>query len=166
MSIVISQRKTGTKTREHFYSILCMLFNSLTSSRGTRASSSESSILRFFFLGFSFFHSDRPIQYQETHSTLNEKKEGEGWGWPKKQTAVIKHRIVFFKVSFPYKDRLRTRAQLSRVVYKAGCWDCQDFFTGKTKRSGLQDRKTEHFKAITSSNHQLLKTMWGQLVIT
>ena len=78
----------------------------------------------------------------------------------------MKHRIVFFKVYFPYKDRLRTRAQLSRVVYKAGCWDCQDFFIGKTKRSGLHDRKTEHFKAITSSNHQLLKTMCGQLVIT
>ena len=99
----------------------------------------------FFFSGFSFF-SIRPTQYQETVKG----------GWPEKQTAVIKHRIVFFKVSFPYKDRLRTRAQLSRVVYKANCWDCQDFYIGKTKRSGLHYRKTELFKAITSSNHQLL----------
>ena len=34
----------------------------------------------------------------------------------------------------------------SRVVYKASCWDCQDFYyTDKTKQR-LHDRKTEHFK--------------------
>ena len=54
-------------------------------------------------------------------------------------------------VSFPYKDRL--------VVGTAR-------ISCKTKRSRLHDRKTEHFKAITSSNHQLLKCMCGQLVIT
>ena len=32
------------------------------------------------------------------------------------------------------------------------CWDCQDFYIGKTKRR-LHDRKTEHFKGITSSCH-------------
>ena len=32
------------------------------------------------------------------------------------------------------------------------CWDCQDFYIGKTKRR-LHDRKTEHFKAITSTLH-------------
>ena len=38
-------------------------------------------------------------------------------------------------------------AQMSRVVYKASrCWDCQDFYIGKTKRR-LHDRKTEHFKS-------------------
>ena len=31
-------------------------------------------------------------------------------------------------------------------------WDCQDFYIGKTKRR-LHDRKTEHFKAITSGCH-------------
>ena len=31
--------------------------------------------LWFSFLGF-FFQSDRPTQYQETHSTVNEKKGG------------------------------------------------------------------------------------------
>ena len=34
---------------------------------------------------------------------------------------------------------------MSRVVYKASCWDCQDFYyTGKTKQR-LHDRKMEHF---------------------
>ena len=34
--------------------------------------------LLVIFLFSFFFQSDRPIQYQETHSTLNEKK----WRWP------------------------------------------------------------------------------------
>ena len=42
------------------------------------------------------------------------------------------------------------RSQLSKVVYKASCLDCQDFYIGKTKRR-LHDRKTEHFKGITST---------------
>ena len=58
------------------------------------------------------------------------------------------HRIKSF---FPYKDRIN-RSQMSKVVYKASCWDCQDFYIGKTKRR-LHDRKTEHFKAITSNCH-------------
>ena len=37
-------------------------------------------------------------------------------------------------------------------VYKASCWDCQDFCFEKPKRR-LHDRKTEHFKAIMSSCH-------------
>ena len=36
------------------------------------------------------------------------------------------------------------RSQLSKVVCKASCWDCQDFYIGKTKRR-LHDRKSEHF---------------------
>jgi len=36
------------------------------------------------------------------------------------------------KSLFPYKDRI-TRSQLSKVVYKASCWDCQDFYIGKNK---------------------------------
>ena len=35
-----------------------------------------------------------------------------------------------------------------KVVYKAGCWDCDSFYVEKTKRR-LHDRKTEHFKALT-----------------
>ena len=65
-------------------------------------------------------------------------------------------RVIFqsayrIKSLFPYKDRIN-RSQLSKVVYKASCWDCQDFYIGKTKRR-LHDRKTEHFKSITSSCH-------------
>ena len=35
-------------------------------------------------------------------------------------------------------------------MYKASCWDCDDFYIGKTRRR-LHDRKTEHFKALTKS---------------
>ena len=55
------------------------------------------------------------------------------------------------KSFFPYKDMIN-RSQMSKVVYKASCWYCQDFYIGKTKR-GLHDRKTEHFKGITSTCH-------------
>ena len=41
---------------------------------------------------------------------------------------------------------------MSKVVYKASCRDCQDSYTGKTKRR-LHGRKTEHFKGITSTCH-------------
>ena len=52
---------------------------------------------------------------------------------------------------FPYKDRLN-RSLMSKVVYKASCWDCDDFYIGKTKRR-LHDRKTEHFKALAKNCH-------------
>ena len=52
---------------------------------------------------------------------------------------------------FPYKDRLN-RSQRSKVVYKAVCWNCDEFCIGKTKRR-LHDRKTEHFKALAKSDH-------------
>ena len=45
-----------------------------------------------------------------------------------------------------------SRSQRSKVVYKAGCWDCDSFYVGKTKRR-LHDRKTEHFKAFTQGCH-------------
>ena len=41
---------------------------------------------------------------------------------------------------------------MSKVVYRASCWNCDDFYIGKTKRR-LHDRKTEHFKALTKSCH-------------
>ena len=54
---------------------------------------------------------------------------------------------------FLYKERIN-RSQMSKVVCKASCWDCQDLYIGKTK-SRLHDRKTEHFiKAITSNCHE------------
>ena len=36
---------------------------------------------------------------------------------------------------------------MSKVVYKASCWDCQDFYIGKTKR-----RLHDH---VTSTGHNL-----------
>ena len=35
-------------------------------------------------------------------------------------------------------------------MYKASCWDCDDFYIGKTKHR-LHDRKTEHFKALSKN---------------
>ena len=55
------------------------------------------------------------------------------------------------KSFFPYKDRLN-RSLRSKVVYKASCWDCDNCYIGKTKRR-LHDRKTEHFRALTSNCH-------------
>ena len=54
------------------------------------------------------------------------------------------------KSFFPYRDRLNC-SQKSKVIYKAGCWDCSDFYIGKTKRR-LHDRKTEHFRALTKND--------------
>ena len=38
----------------------------------------------------------------------------------------------------------------SKVVYKASCWDCDDFYISKTNRR-LHDRKTEHCKALSTN---------------
>ena len=35
-------------------------------------------------------------------------------------------------------------------MYKASCWDCDDFYIGKTKRR-LHERKTDHFKALSKN---------------
>ena len=51
-----------------------------------------------------------------------------------------------------YKDKLAPSFR-SKVVYRANCWDCNDFYIGKTKRR-LRDRKTEHFKALTTNCHE------------
>ena len=54
---------------------------------------------------------------------------------------------------FPHKDRLsRSQLQMSKIIYKAGCWDCNKFYIGKKKRR-LHGRKTEHFKALTKSEN-------------
>ena len=64
---------------------------------------------------------------------------------------VIFNNTCRVKSFFPYKDRF-SRSQISKVVYKAGCWDCDSFYVGNTKRR-LHDRKTEHFKALTQDCH-------------
>ena len=50
-----------------------------------------------------------------------------------------------------YNDRLN-RSQRSKVIYKACCWNCNDFYIGKTKRR-LHNRKTELFKSLTKNDH-------------
>ena len=55
------------------------------------------------------------------------------------------------KSFFPFKD-LFNRSQLSKVSYKASCWDCNDFYIGKTKRK-FHDPKTKHFKALSKHDH-------------
>ena len=49
-----------------------------------------------------------------------------------------------------FRNTHRINSLLSKVVYKASCWDCDDFYIGKTKRR-LHDRKTEHFKALSEN---------------
>ena len=66
---------------------------------------------------------------------------------------IFRNTVLFSETQsfFLYKDKLN-RSLRSKVVYKASCWDCDDCYIGKTKRR-LYDRKTEHFKALTSNGH-------------
>ena len=48
-----------------------------------------------FFLGF-FFQSDRPTQYQETHSTVNEEKKG-GWPYQRRMHAFNLAKLFFLR---------------------------------------------------------------------
>ena len=45
------------------------------------------------------------------------------------------------------KDKLN-RPQMSEVVHKASCWDCQECYIRKAK-GRLQVYKAEHFKSVT-----------------
>ena len=38
------------------------------------------------------------------------------------------------QISLLYKDHLN-RSQMSKVIYKAGCWDCNEFYGGKKEDS-------------------------------
>ena len=59
----------------------------------------------------------------------------------------------FLKVSQLLLSLIVAPSFRSKVVYRANCWDCNDFYIGKTKRR-LRDRKTEHFKALTTNCHE------------
>ena len=41
---------------------------------------------------------------------------------------------------------------MAKIVYRAACWDCNDFYIGKAEKR-LHDRKTEHFKALINGHH-------------
>ena len=51
-----------------------------------------------------------------------------------------------------HKRTVSTTRNYPKSSYKASCWDCNDFYIGKTKRR-LHDRKTEHFKALLKNDH-------------
>ena len=73
---------------------------------------------------------------------------------------VLLHKVLFSL------QRYYQPSQMSKVVYKASCWDCQDFYIGKTKRR-LPDRKTEHLKVSqVPVMHLLSQTTSRQLVTT
>ena len=62
---------------------------------------------------------------------------------------------LFFKTHGASNPSSHTRtvstARNYPVIYEASCWDCNDFYIGKTKRR-LHDRKTEHFKALLKND--------------
>ena len=64
---------------------------------------------------------------------------------------IIFQNTCHVKSFFPCKDRLN-RSQRSKVIYKACCWDRNDFYIGETKRR-FHDSETEHFKSLTENDH-------------
>ena len=64
---------------------------------------------------------------------------------------IIFQNTCHIKSFFPCKDHLN-RSQRSKVIYKACCWDRNDFYIGETKRP-FHDSKTEHFKSLTENDH-------------
>ena len=82
--------------------------------------------------------------------------------------SFVNLRIIFqntrrIKSFFPYKDRLN-RSQQSKVIYKACCWDCDDFYIGKTKRR-LHDRNISR-PSLKLTTRQPLLTMSKPQVTT
>ena len=59
---------------------------------------------------------------------------------------VIFQSTCRIKCCYPYNDCL-CKSQKPKVVYKAFCWDCNEFYIDKTKRH-LRDRKKDHFRAL------------------
>ena len=95
-----------------FHSILYILLiqicecQLLTSSWSSRAYYSETS--SDFFLVF-FFQSDRPTQYQETHSTVNEEEKGDGLAAKSEEKRMFSqardgHIYIFFTKNEKSKD--------------------------------------------------------------
>ena len=97
----------------------------------------DSLVTVWLYVIFSFYKMQvqtTPIKFSSTVVLQKKKKK-------KKNRAFQLHVVIISRFLL-----LFTRAQMSRVVYKASCWDCQDFYIGKTKRR-LHDRKTKHFKS-------------------
>ena len=78
MGILTAQRTTGTKTWT-FLTVYCAFVNpNMWMLNFIDVMGYQGLLFRDFlvFFRFFFFQSDRPTQYQKTHSTLNEKKGG------------------------------------------------------------------------------------------
>ena len=58
-------------------------------------------------------------------------------------------------------ERALERETISRVVYKACCWDCQEFYISKTKRR-FNDRRTEHLSSLLVAITHLLLPPGGE----
>ena len=72
---------------------------------------------------------------------------------PKRLKSCVYNFYSFVNLkSYSKTQTASTRSQRSKVVYKAVCWNCDEFYICKTKRR-LHDRKTEHFKALAKSDH-------------
>ena len=40
---------------------------------------------------------------------------------------------------FPYKDRLN-RSQMSKIIFNAGCWDCDVFYIDEKKNDSIKEK--------------------------
>jgi len=66
---------------------------------------------------------------------------------------------LFFRSSsslFPIINDKRSRpfiGFMSKVMYKAGCWDYNSFYIGKQSSGCMTGIKTGRFKALTSTRH-------------
>ena len=85
---------------------------------------------------------------------------------------IIFQNTCHIKSFFPCKDRLN-RSQRSKVIYKACCWHCNDFYVGKIKLSDgsmiarlntSSPTRNDHSSAIddhiTATGHNI-KSFWN-----
>ena len=79
-------------------------------------------------------------------------------------------RVIFqsarrIKSFFPYKDMIN-RSPLSKVVYKASCWDYQDFYIGKRNADCMTEKLNNLKVSQVLVMHLLSLTKSRQLVAT
>ena len=79
---------------------------------GYQASDSENAY--DFFLGF-FFQSDRPTQYQETHSTVNKKKRGWPYGGLVSRTSRELRKITMAFSLPAFQQPIRSRVWSAKI---------------------------------------------------
>jgi len=75
-------------------------------------------------------------------------------------TAFLSHQVFF-----PLQRYRINLSQVLKTVYKASCWDCQDFYIGKTKRR-LHEKLNIFKRSRVPVAYLLLQTTSCQLVVT